>query len=402
MTDKNQPFVLGAKTSNDNKYIASQVGKVKNVFPAYQTTSFSTLESTIVQPQTAVSRSSFASGAFIDFILPKTQKRLNEVSVEFNIQNPNDTTAFLPMSYSLIDRVEYYSGQSFITSIDGFTFYLNSKLFQTDREIESMKTFTNSKVGGIAVNFASLGQGQSKTLYVDITSPLQNLVPGFLIEDIKIRIFLNKEENWNIGTALGVELLQLRLMCELVNLSSDEVAHVADKYATGQLTMRYIEPRMTRTRMTLNPSSTYTHMLNNLHGRFLGFLCFTQYSDKTFQNSWNITDEIDLIHISDESNQIMLGGSTLPASFYTYQHARNFASSMLNDTKLIPLLFSQQIYKDFRSGSVSGSTFIKSVGENITFTTKSSVPSNHESEFCVLGYHTSALRIQNGKIVVLR
>ena len=69
---------------------------------------------------------------------------------------------------------------------------------------------------------------------------------------------------------------------------------------------------------------------------------------------------------------------------------------------IYPLISSKNAFVDLQSGKHSGSLQLSAKGEALNFQTTSPVNVTGNRVVVIIGWHASALRVQNGNIVVLR
>ena len=114
-------------------------------------------------------------------------------------------------------------------------------------------------------------------------------------------------------------------------------------------------------------------------------------------------DDITQLHISDSSNQILMGGLVLDADYIRYMNAMVFPGTYIRAHSVYPLSTSKSVYADLVSGAHSGSLSLTARGETLNILTKSSVPANTVRNLVTVAFHLSALRVnENGTVTVLR
>jgi hypothetical protein len=390
------------RTHDQNAFHVSKVGAAQSIFSSAQTTTFGCTNQVSIPAQTAVSQSAFQSGAFLDFIVPRTPAgKIQEISLEVKLTNPTANVMTLCPSAFLLDKCEFYFGQSISEQHQGLSLHMKKMYTSTDVQIQTLQTPHNTTVVGSPA-FVTISPGESRTMYIDLSvGSFVGLVPVLLKEDLRARVYFEKDSVWSNGT--GFHLDNCVMYCEFAILDATELTNIASVYQSGKFNHRYIESRIARTAQILSPSQTYTHQLNNMHGSYIALFHFLQAQSPTVSDLWMTQPGVDTVSLRDPSSQLLLSNSVLTSEYYRYVKAREFASTYLSTNYTTPLIFTEKLMQDWITASHSGSYFLKASGESISFSTKSSVTPNSSHDLVLVGLHVSALRVgADSKVTILR
>ena len=408
---KSSELVLGSQPHRHHSYLETSGGGVKSIWPSHQTSSHSILHINAVQASQSVDPQLLISGGgYIEFVLPRHHKRLHALHLEIRVQNSDTVDAkSIGTVFQTVERVEYYIGSNFLGSVDSWAAHLKHCLTNTADTINATKVCSNLAISGTGDHYgisdAQLGVGESRTLLLNVTEMTYGWIPGLFAEDVRLRVFFNKENVFSNGIG-DILLQQARMLLESETMDQAAVDEEREVYASGKLTFRYAEPRVQRIPKTFTPGLSYTVSLQNLSGNFgmifvaaLPILGGTVTYDTV---NTPLDDLISTIYVTDSSNQITAGGLILDAHFLKCVHARNFPGQYIGKTGLIPIIATKSPFQDIVTGSHGGSMHLTARGETLHFQTGEGSASE-TANLVILAYHTSAVRVNaNGTVTVLR
>lgn len=409
MASKNSDVILNTHaTHRTTSFIRTRGGDdITSLFPRHQTSSHDTIDTHSVISTQAVPNMMFQNGGgYIDFTLPRLMKKIDEITLEVMIKNPSAILSRLMLAaVQCVTHVEYFSGTSFLMSTDFLAMRMKHLMTQTSDRVLATSPFTNiridSKDGAYATYDNGIETGEEKTFFIPVTGCFHSLIPGFLNEDLRIRVHFADEANFS-GADFGLYLTGSRLLVEATNLLPAELSEVEAVYRSNTLSVRYYEPRVQRIPIVIGGSGTYQVNLQNFFGNFVSLWVLIQNQAIALTTGVLTLDEVDRLWMSDASGQTMFGGLVHTSEWLRYSNARFYPSAFLASTFMYAFNASQHPQQDLLTGSHGGSFALHAKGESLNFITKSTVSSNSARHVVVIGWHASCLRIQNGNIVALR
>ena len=400
--NNSEQVVLNAESHRNISFIQTAgPNGIKSIFPAHQSSSHSTIETATIIANTAVPTNIMASGGYIEFNIPMHLKTIETLTLELILLNNTGADAVLNVVWSAIDKIEYFSGSSFLGLSEQLSMFLRHCLCHSNEQIDSMSRATNI-TSGQGTQDALLEAHTTRNMYLDVTEMLKGLCPGLLNETLRLHVHFAKEMESLTTTANAIQLTGARVMMESVDIGAGELADLRQVYESNKFTHRYYEARVQRVPLTIAPSSNYTISLQNFYGNFSQLWVMVQSDIKNFLTGYFLAPEIESLYISDSANRIAQGGNVLKGDWVRFQHARSFPSSFMALKPIYPLISSKNAFVDLQSGKHSGSLQLSAKGEALNFQTTSLATATGNRVVVIIGWHASALRVQNGNVVVLR
>ena len=228
------------------------------------------------------------------------------------------------------------------------------------------------------------------------------LIPAFLNQELRVRIHFQKMTSSLTLTENSLSITNSKLLVENVALEEPELAEIQSVYQSNKFTHRFFEPRVQKVPLSLATGGSYTISLQNFYGSFSQLWVAVKEADENFLSSYSYLDWIENIWLTDAGNKIALGGNILKADFLRYQNGANFPSSFLGRNAVIPLVSSKSSFVDLKSGRHSGSLQLSAKGEALHIQLRSDSVISGNNIVQIVGWHASALRVQDGNIIVLR
>ena len=399
----NSSVVLNTTSHREDSFIQTQgPNGVKSIFPAHQSSSHSTMEVSSVISSTAVPSNILQSGGFVEWTLPKQKKKIHAIHLEVTLKNTTSGTVSLNRAFSLLDKIEYFSGSNFLGVSEQQAMYLKYALLNADSQISARAQYTNLTSSWTSWGL-ELEAGGSRTLYIEMGEMLSGLIPGFLNQELRLRVHFDKMMRSLTSTAANsISITNSKLLVENVALEEPELAEIESIYKSNKFTHRFFEPRVQKAPLTLTTGGSYTISLQNFYGSFSQLWVSIREAEEDFLSTYNYLNFVDNIWLTDAGNKIALGGNILKADFLRYQNGANFPSSFLGRNAVIPLVSSKSSFVDLKSGRHSGSLQLSAKGEALHIQLRSDSPISGNHIVQIVGWHASALRVQDGNIIVLR
>ena len=103
----NSSVVLNTESHREDSFIQTKgPNGVKSIFPAHQSSSHSTMETSSVISNTAVPSNILQSGGFVEWTLPKQKKKIHGIHLEVTLKNTTSGIITLNRAFSLLDKIE--------------------------------------------------------------------------------------------------------------------------------------------------------------------------------------------------------------------------------------------------------------------------------------------------------
>ena len=397
--------VLNVESHREHTFVQAQgANNVKTIWPSHQTSSHFTIETNSIIANTAVPNSIMHSGGFIEFIVPRHNKRIVTLSLELVMSVPSHhpSTLIRPI-FAAIEKIEYFSGSSFLGASDYDSNYLRHCLLHSDEQLANMSSYTNvSPANNFREKDAEFTPGTTRTFYMDVTEMLQNLVPGLLNETLRLRVhFARGDLTFYSGlNSVAVDSAKVLLECE--TLTDGALSEIKQIYDSNKFSSRYFEARVQRVPLTMSPASNYQISLQNFFGNFSQLWICMGANMSSYMTTFAYADFLQSAYVTNAANQIMMGGTIQNAKWLRYMNAKSFPSSFINSQAVYPLVASKAGFVDLKSGKHSGSLLLTARGESLHLLTNDQTPEGFALYVTIIGWHASCIRVQNGNIIVLR
>ena len=394
-------IVLNTDSHRDSTFIQTAAPNGKSIWPSHQTSTHSTMETSTVMSSTAISAAILDAGGYIEFSLPKLNRKIDTLTLEVTLTG-GDSLVGIRQAFLMVDKVEYFAGSSFLGSSDWMSSYLHHCLMNSDEMILAKSRHTNTGAD-FQVQTQSLQADEERVFYIPVTGMLQGLCPGLLNESLRLRVHFSKDLfTVKLPTQAAPSVTKCHLLMEAVSMTPGEVSELASVYQSNKFTHRYHEPRVQRVNVTMNPAQNFTVSLQNFYGSFsqIWVAIISASVDPIYATTF--IDELKSLHITTSDSKIAMGGSILQGSWVQYAHADSFPSSFLHNHAVYPLCASKHPFVGLAQGSHNGSLDLTARGETLHILSPSTAVPSTPRKILIVGWHVSALRVQNGNIVALR